>query len=112
MYLYYGYITLVRSIGNRTRELWRFFEEASRTDIRSAELEHPSINVMLSKCTSRVPIYAHPFFYRSLKLRCTPWMPGEYPGTAELLRNSIPVPCVRPSASSSPEDFWPVVDTE
>ena len=31
----------VRSTGNRTKELWRFIEEASWTDIRLAELEHP-----------------------------------------------------------------------
>ena len=61
--------TFVRSAGNRTRELWRFLEEASRTDIRLAELEYPSLNVMLSKCTDRVPIYVDPSFYRSPKLR-------------------------------------------
>ena len=59
----------VRPVGNRTRELWRFLEEASRTDIRLAELEHPSLNIMLSKCTDRVPIYVHTCFYRALKLR-------------------------------------------
>ena len=30
----------------------------------------------------------------------TPWMSEKFPGTAELLLNSVPVPCVRPSASS------------
>ena len=33
--------TFVRSAGNRTKELWRFIEEASRADIRPTELEHP-----------------------------------------------------------------------
>ena len=61
--------TFVRSAGNRTKELWRFIEEASRTDIRLADLEHPSLNNMLSKCTGRVLIYVHPCFYRSLKLQ-------------------------------------------
>ena len=62
-------ITFVRSAGNHTRELRRFLEEASRTDIRLAKMEYPSLKIMSSKCTSRVPIYVHPCFYRSLKLR-------------------------------------------
>ena len=61
--------TFVRSAGNRTKVLWCFIEEASRTDIRLAEMEHSSLNVISNKCTGRVPIYAHPCFYRSLKLR-------------------------------------------
>ena len=60
-------ITLVRSAGTRTRELWRFLEEASQVDIRLAELEPPSLDKILIKCTGRVPIYVHPSFYRSLK---------------------------------------------
>ena len=43
--------TYVRSAGNRTKELWRFIEETNREDIRLAEMEHPSINVMSTKCT-------------------------------------------------------------
>ena len=39
-------------------------------------------------------------------------MSEEFPGTAELLMNSVPVPWIKPSASSPPEDFRPVVDTE
>ena len=61
--------TFVRSAGNRTKDLWRFIEEASRVDIRLAELEHPSLKKMLSFCSGRVPIYVHPCFYRSLKLK-------------------------------------------
>ena len=57
--------TFVRSAANRTKELWRFIEEASQTDIRLAELEYSSLNNMLSKCTARVPIYVHHCFYRS-----------------------------------------------
>ena len=34
--------TFVRTAGNRTKELWRFIEEASRADIRLADLEHSS----------------------------------------------------------------------
>ena len=60
--------TFVCSAGNRTKELWRFIEEASRTDIKLVELEHSSHNDILNKCTGRVPIYVHPCFYRSLKL--------------------------------------------
>ena len=38
--------TFVHMAGNRTRELWRFIQEASRVDLRLAELEHYS----LKKC--------------------------------------------------------------
>ena len=38
--------TFVRSAGNRTKELWRFIEEASRADIRLAEMEHSSLKDM------------------------------------------------------------------
>ena len=61
--------TFVRSAGKCTRKQWCFLEEASRTDIRMAELEHPSLNRILHQCTGRVPTYVHPSFYRSLKLR-------------------------------------------
>ena len=61
--------TFVRSAGNRTKELWRFIEEANPADIRAAELEHESLKVMATKCTGRVPLYVHSSFYRSLKLR-------------------------------------------
>ena len=61
--------TFVRSASNRTEELWRFIEEAIRTVITLVEMEHPSINVMTTRCTGRVSIYVHPCFYRSLKLR-------------------------------------------
>ena len=61
--------TFVRSAGNRTKELWRFIEEASRMDIRLAELEHSSHYDISNKCTGRVPIYVNPCFYRSLKLQ-------------------------------------------
>ena len=61
--------TFVRSAGTRTRELWRFLEGASLADIRLAELEPPSLDKILNKCMGRVPIYIHPSFCRSLKLR-------------------------------------------
>ena len=61
--------TFVRSPGTRTRELWRFLEDASRVDIRLMELEPSSLNKILHQCTGRVPIYVHPSFFRALKLR-------------------------------------------
>ena len=61
--------TFVRLAGNRTKELWRFIEEASRADMRLAEMEHDSLNVISAKCTGRVLIYVHPTFYRSLNLQ-------------------------------------------
>ena len=61
--------TFVRAAGNRTRELWRFIQEASCADLRLAELEHSSLKKMLPFCSGRVPILVHPSFYRSLKLR-------------------------------------------
>ena len=60
---------VVTMAGNRTKELWRFIDEASRADMRLAEMEHYSLNDISTKCTGRVPNYVHPSFYRSLKLR-------------------------------------------
>ena len=61
--------TFVHSPGVRTKELWQFIEEASRTDIVLAEMGHCSHRDLLNKCTGRVPIYIHSYFYRSLTLR-------------------------------------------
>ena len=44
----------------RLEDLWRFFEKASRMDIKLAELEHPSLKTIMSFCLGRVPIYVHP----------------------------------------------------
>ena len=103
--------TFVCSPGNRTNVLWQFIEEASRTDIWLAELEHPSLNVLSDKCTGRVPIYVHPCFYRSVKLR----YPLDVGGisrdgrvTTEIctgsLRHTVGI--------LTPEDFRPVVDSK
>ena len=54
--------------GSFIKAVWNFLEKASLVDIRLVELEHPSLK-MLSFCSRRVSIYAHPCFYRSLKLR-------------------------------------------
>ena len=97
-YLFWGapmVTTSVRLAGNHTRELWRFLQEASHADILLAELAHSSLKEMSCFCSGMVPIYVHPSFYRTLKLKSV-----EFPGTAELLLNSVPVPCVRLSASS------------
>ena len=91
--------TLVCTAGNRTKELWQFIEEASQADMRLAEMGHDSLNEISAKCTDRVPIYVHPTFYRSLKSRF-PFDVGGISRRAELLLNFVPVPCVRPSASS------------
>ena len=61
--------TFVHSAGNRTKELWQFIEEASRADMRLAEMRQDSLNEISAKCTGRVPIYVRPTFYRSLLLR-------------------------------------------
>ena len=103
--------TFVRSAGNRTKELWQFIEKASRADMRLAEMGHDSLNEISAKCTGRVPIYVHPTFYRSLKLR----FPYDVGGisrssrvTPELCTGSL-----RQAVSIlSPKDFRPVVVTE
>ena len=103
--------TFIRSPGNRTKELWQFIEEASQTDIKLSEMEHPSLNVLSSRCTGRVPIYVHPCFYRFLKLQ----YPLDVGGisrdgriTTELgtgsLRQAVGI--------LNSEDFRPVVDSE
>ena len=99
--------TFVCSAGNRTKELWHLIEEASRTDIRLAEMEHPSFN----KYTHKVPIFVHPCFYRSLKLR----YPLDVGGisrdgrvTSELGTGSL----CQAVGILTPEDLRPVVDSE
>ena len=96
--------TFVRSAGN-------FIEEASWTDIRLAEMEHPSLNIMSTKYTGRVPIYVHPSYYRSLKLRYpldVGGIPRDDRVTSELGTGSL-----RQAVSIlTSEDFRPVVDSE
>ena len=103
--------TFVRLAGNRTRELWHFLEEASRTDIRLTDLKHHSLNKSLHQCTGRVPIYVHPCFYRALKLR--------YPiDVRRISRDGRVTNELRSSSLCqavgilTPEDFRPVLDTE
>ena len=103
--------TFVRSPGVRTKELWQFIEEASRTDIVLAEMGHPSHKDLLNKCTGRVPIYVHPCFYRSLKLR----FPFDVGGISRDGRESTDL-CTGSLRQAvgilTPKDFRPVVDTE
>ena len=103
--------TFVRSAGGRTKELWQFIEEASRADMRLAEMGHDSLNEISAKCTGRVPIYVHPTFYRSLKLQ----FPYDVGGisrsgrvTSELCTGSLR----QAVGILTPKDFRPVVDTE
>ena len=98
--------TFVRSAGNRTRELWRFLEEASRT-----EMEHPSLRKISNQCMGWVPVYVYLCFYRALKLRYPMDVVGisrDGRGTNELgsgsLRQAVGI--------LAPEDFRPVIDTE
>ena len=103
--------TFVRPAGTRTRELWCFLEEASRTDIRLAELEPSSLNKMLHQCTGRVPIYVHSSFYRALKLRYSMNVRGisrDGRVTNELGSGSL----CQAVGILTPEDFRSVVDTE
>ena len=103
--------TFVRSAGKRTKELWRYIEESSRADIRLAEMEHPSLNVMSSKCTDRAPIYVHPYFYRSLKLR----YPLDVGGISRdgRVTNELGSGSLRQAVGIlTSEDFLPVVDNE
>ena len=103
--------TFVRLPGVRTKELWQFIEEASRTDIVLAEMGHPSHKDLLNKCTGRVPIYVHPCFYRSLKLR----FPFDVGGISRDGRESTDL-CTGSLRQAvgilTPKDFRPVVDTE
>ena len=72
--------TFVRSAGTRTREQWRFLEEASRMDIRLAGLEHPSLNKIFHQCMGRVPIYVHPSFYKVPKVAVPHRCRGNFQG--------------------------------
>ena len=80
-------------------------------DLWLVELEHPSLNVMLSKCTDRVSIYIHPSFYRSLKLR----FPMDVGGISrdDRVTNELGSGSLRQAVGIlTPGDSRPVVDTE
>ena len=103
--------TFVRTAGNRTRELWRFIQEASCADLRLAELDHSSLKKMLPFCSGRVPILVHPSFYRSLKLR----YPMDVGGITrdDRVSTELGTGSLRQVVGIlTPKDFRPVVDTE
>ena len=103
--------TFVRAAGTRTRELWRFIQEASCADLRLAELEHSSLKKMLPFCSGRVPILVHPSFYRSLKLR----YPMDVGGITkdDRVSTELGTGSLRQAVGIlTPKDFRPVVDTE
>ena len=98
-------------ISYQTKELWKLIEGASLADMRLAEMEYPSVKKMLTHCASRFPIYVHPCFYRSLKLR----YPLDVGGisrddrfTTELGTGSLG----QAVGILTTEDFWSVVDGE
>ena len=103
--------TFVRSPGSRTKELWQFIEEASWTDIVLAEMGHSSHKDLSSKCMSRVLIYVHPCFYRSLKLR----FPFDVGGISRDSRDSTEL-CTGSLRQAfgipTPKDFRPLVASE
>ena len=103
--------TFVRSIDNRTKDLWRFIEEASRVDISLAEWEHTSLNKMMSYCSGRVLMYVHASFYRSLKMK----YPLDIGGISRDGRVSTELgtgSLHQVIGILTPEDFRPVVDSE
>ena len=61
--------TFVHLAGSRTKGVWSLIEKGSWVDIRLVEMEHPSLKKSLSYCSSQVPVYVHPSFYRALKLK-------------------------------------------
>ena len=103
--------TFVRSASNRTKELWRFIEEVIRADIKLVEMKHESLKVMATKCTVRIPIYAYPSFYRSLKLR----YPVDVGGITRNNRvsNDLDTGSLRQAVGIlTSEDFRPIVASE
>ena len=102
--------TFVRSAGGRTKELWQFIEEANRGDMRLAEMGHDSLNEISSKCTGRVPIYVHPTFYRSLKLRF-PYVVGGISRSGRVTPELCTGSLRQAVGILTPKDFRPVVDT-
>ena len=82
-----------------------------RADIRLAELEHPSLNKMLTFCVGRVPIYVHPCFYRPLKL-LYPLDVGGISRDGRVI-TEVGTGSLRPAVGIlTPEDFRSVVDSE
>ena len=105
--------TFIRTAGDRTKGVWKFLDTVRQTDVgvKLAELEHSSLRRCLPFCSGRVPIFVHPSFYRSLKVR----FPLDVGGvsrdgrvTTELgtgsLRQAVGI--------LTPEDFRPIISTD
>ena len=104
--------TFVHSVSDCTKGVWKFLDTVCQadTDVRLAELEHSSLR-SLPFCSGRVPIFVHPSFYRSLKVR----FPLDVSGmsrdgrvTTELGTGSLR----RAVGILTLEDFQPIVNTE
>ena len=103
--------TFVPSVGNHTKGLWPLAEKASQADISLAELEHPSHRKMMSQRLGRVPIYVHPCFYKSLKLR----YPLDVSGVSRdgRVTNELGTGSLRHAVGIlTPEDFPAVVESK
>ena len=103
--------TFVLSAGNRTKELWQFIGDASRADMRLAEMGHDPLNEISSKCTGRVPIYVHPTFHRSLKLRF-PYDVGGISRSGQVTPELCTGSLRQAVGILTPKDFRPIVTNE
>ena len=63
--------TFVCLAGDRSKGVWKFLDTVCQSDtgVELAELEHSSLRQCLLFCSGRVPIFVHPSFYWSLKVR-------------------------------------------
>ena len=104
--------TFVRLPGNRTKDLWEFIEEASRDGHKAGGNGAPlPQRFVMANVRAGVPVYVHPCFYRSLKLR----YPLDVGGISRDGRDSTEL-CTGSLRQAvgilSPKDFRPVVDSE
>ena len=103
--------TFVRTAGNRTKELWQFIDDASRTDVMLADTKNSMLRKMLPFCSGRVPILVHPSFYRSLKLR----YPMDVGGITrdDRVSTELGTGFLRQAVGIlTPKDFRPIVNSE
>ena len=103
--------TFVRSAGNRTKELWHFIDEASRTDVMLADVKNTMLKKVPPFCSGRVPILVHPSFYRSLKLR----YPMDVGGISrdDRVSTELGTGSLRQAVGIlTPKDFRPIVASE
>ena len=103
--------TFIRSAGNRTKELWQFIDDTSRTDVMLADTKNSMLRKMLPFCSGRVPILVHPSFYRTLKLG----YPVDVGGITrdDRVSTELGTGSLRQAVGIlTPKDFRPVVDDE